>query len=90
MKKKIIAFWYSKIKLILTILSFIAGFISAYTRSIIWGTNLYRDVQELKQFKCKTEVVLEAIQENIIRLCEKQGIQPVRPNIYGNSIYNST
>jgi hypothetical protein len=72
------------LKMIITILSFIAGFILAYTRSIIWGTNLYRDVQDLKQFKCKTEIVLEAMQENIIRLCEKQGIQPVRPNIYRN------
>jgi hypothetical protein len=79
-------FWFNggKIKLILTMLSFLTGFFLAYTRSIIWGTNLYRDVQELKQFKCKTEIVLETIQENIIRLCEKQGIQPVRPNYYGH------
>jgi hypothetical protein len=67
------------LKMIITILSFITGFILAYTRSVIWGTNLYRDVQDLKQFKCKTEAVLEAMQENIIRLCEKQGIEPVRP-----------
>jgi len=79
-------FWLNggRLKILATILSFLAGFFLAYTKSVIWGTNLYRDVQDLKQFKCKTEAVLEAIQENIIRLCEKQGIEPVRPNIYGN------
>jgi hypothetical protein len=67
------------LKIIITILSFIAGFMLAYTRSVIWGVNLYRDVQDLKEFKCKTEPVLEAMQENIIRMCERLGIEPVRP-----------
>jgi len=75
-------FWLNggKIKVIVSVLSFIIGFFLAYTRSIVWGVNLYRDIQDLKAFKYKTEVVLEALQENVIRLCEKQGIEPVRPS----------
>ena len=80
-------FWNNggQLKMLITILSFLAGFVAAYTRTVIMGTNLFRDVQDLKEFKCKTEATLEAMQENIIRLCEKQGIQPVRPVNYGNS-----
>jgi hypothetical protein len=74
-------FWVNggKIKVIITIISFITGFMLAYTRSIIWGVNLYRDVKDLMEFRCKTEPVLEAMQENIIRMCERLGIEPVRP-----------
>jgi thiaminase len=74
-------FWVNggEIKVVITIISFITGFVLAYTHSIIWGVNLCRDMKDLKEFRSETGPLLEAMQENIVRMCERLGIEPVHP-----------
>jgi len=73
-------FWKNggKLKLAISILSFAAGLLVAYTRTVVWTSNLCREVEETKRWKNEVTCRLDAIEENISKLCLVSGITPTR------------
>ena len=79
---KILGIWRNggRIKTLIAIAGFVIGFGTAYNRSLLFCGNLVRDVRELKTWKYETSPQLAAMNENIIKLCQKLDVRPTRPS----------